>query len=103
MTAGSTAPLWLAYAFGFGLASALVDAAIKKHFLAGLLLTGGILALAYAAFQAFARGLPDGLWTGLTVFGFVAAGYGIGSALFAIGRWLSGAALARKRKSEEAA
>lgn len=81
----AASPIWLAYAFGIGVALALVDRALKVRWLAGLFGTGGVAILAYAAYQSYAHAYDQGLWTALTVFGLVALGYALAEALFLIG------------------
>lgn len=81
----AASPIWLAYAFGFGVALALVDRALKAHWLAALFGCGGLAAAVFSAWQSHASENAQPLLTALTIFAVLAAGYLIVEALFVIG------------------
>lgn len=85
----AASPLWLAYAFGFGVALALVDRALKVRWLAKLFLTGAVAITAYGVYQTLAQSFTQGLWTSSTIFAVLAAGYLLVEAMFLVARVVS--------------
>lgn len=85
----AASPIWLAYAFGFGVALALVDRALKVRWLAALFLSGAVLITAYGIYQTLAQSFSQGLWTSSTIVAVLAAGYVLVEALFLIARGVS--------------
>lgn len=85
----AASPIWLAYAFGIGVALALLDRGLKVRWLAMLFLTGAAAITAYGVYQILAQSFSQGLWTSSTVFAVLAAGYLLVETLFWIARGVS--------------